>query len=145
MPGISSETYLSPAAFAESTCSREAVWPTCPLRYYDGRQDGPPRNLERTVAHPVSRLGRLLDLAGLALLLVGAICFGYAHAGMRGLQAAGFVPRKAGEPFGAVVQWEQWRRLAHVGVLAVIVGVAVGVAAAIVHIRQRRAVAQGES
>jgi heme/copper-type cytochrome/quinol oxidase subunit 1 len=90
------------------------------------------------LSQPVSRLGRLLDAIGLLLFLAGAVCFGMAYLGMKQLRAAGFVPRRPGEPFGAVHEWEQWQRLSWVGLTVAAVGLAVAVTAAIVWNRQKR-------
>lgn len=69
---------------------------------------------------------------------MGAVCFGMAFLGMRRLREAGFVPRRPGEPFGAVYEWEQWQRLSWIGITIAVVGVAVAVGAAIVWNRQKR-------
>jgi uncharacterized membrane protein YidH (DUF202 family) len=66
------------------------------------------------------------------------VFFGVAFSGMRRLRAAGFVPRRPGEPFGAVHEWEQLQRLSWIGITLAAVGVAVAVGAAVVWNRQKR-------
>jgi hypothetical protein len=87
--------------------------------------------------HPgtVSRTGRLLDLAGLALMLGGAACYLRAYLGMRALQQR---PRVPGDvPFAAMAEFERWWNWSRFGFAIFVAGIVVAVVAALVARRQR--------
>jgi hypothetical protein len=86
----------------------------------------------------VSRTGRLLDVAGLVLMLGGAGCYLRAFAGMRALQRR---PRVPGDvPFAAMAEFERWWNLSRLGGAVFLAGVVIAVTAAIVAHRQRAAI-----
>jgi heme/copper-type cytochrome/quinol oxidase subunit 1 len=86
----------------------------------------------------VSRFARSLDSLALLVFLVGAVCFGYAHLGMRRLQQSGFVENRV-VAWAMIGEWNRWQRLSWIGLALVVIGVTVGVVSAIVHARQKRA------
>ena len=87
------------------------------------------------MSHPVPRLGRQLDLAGLALFVVGILCYGWAYLGFENLQGA----RTArGAPPGAIAEADRLYTISRVGVGLMIAGGCVFIAAAIVARRSRR-------
>ncbi|GMV05822.1 MAG: hypothetical protein AMXMBFR53_20990 [Gemmatimonadota bacterium] len=75
----------------------------------------------------VPRIGRVLDLMGLALFLVGAGLYGRAWMGLRALPA--FVPDPAGEPWAAIRLANGYVRLQGTGRMFMAAGMAVFVAA----------------
>jgi hypothetical protein len=79
----------------------------------------------------------VLDIVALALVLGGAICYGVAFAGLKRLHAAGFVPHGPGNPWVAVDEWIRWRRLSWIGLAIGVLGIAVGVTAAVVAARKK--------
>ena len=83
----------------------------------------------------VPRVGRALDLAGLALFLGGALCYGYAWAGLRAIQGA----RTArGAPPGAIEEVDRLVVWSRTGATLMTLGIATGIIAALVAMRLAR-------
>ncbi len=78
----------------------------------------------------VPRSGRLLDLASVACLLSGAVCYGRAWLAMRDLEAGRLVA--GNRSHWATEQYGQYWQLSRVGIALLAVGVVVAVAAALV-------------
>jgi hypothetical protein len=75
----------------------------------------------------VPRIGRILDVVGLLLFLVGAGCFTWAWIGFGDVPA--FVPDPDGEPWAAVRMANGYLRLQKTGGSLMFVGILVFVAA----------------
>jgi hypothetical protein len=88
------------------------------------------------MANPVARSSRLIDVASLVLVVAGSGCYLLAYAGMRALQASIHDPSAA--IFAGYVRFVRLWQLSVVGLIAVGLGVLVGVGAAI-HARRDRA------
>ena len=86
---------------------------------------------------PVSRAGRVLDLVGLALLLVGALCYLRAYAGMRTLE--GVKPSPGAEAFASMKQWDRMHILSRTGLGLIGAGLVVAVGAAVAGGRRGKA------
>ena len=86
----------------------------------------------------VSRFARSLDSFALLVFLAGAVCFGYAHVGMRQLQNSGFVENHV-VAWAMIGEWTRWLRLSWLGLALVVTGVTIGVVSAIIHMREKRA------
>jgi hypothetical protein len=104
---------------------------------------GPVRCAVPSFPHPelvsqVSRLGRSLDALALSVFVVGAICFGTAHVGMRRLEQSGFVENRV-VAWAMIREWTRWQRLSWLGLALVVMGVTIGVVSALVHAKQKRA------
>jgi hypothetical protein len=79
---------------------------------------------------PVSRRARLLDIAGLTLLVVGLACYTYAYMGLRELESVQAAP---GTPaFAAVLRFDRMWKLSQLGIAIGAVGLVTAVVAAIV-------------
>jgi hypothetical protein len=87
----------------------------------------------------VSRRARLLDLAGIALMLLGAACFVWAHFGLARLQAEGVVLVARGQTFGKLREYQRWAWLWWSGLAMITTGVGIAVWAAVEHRRNTTA------
>ena len=85
----------------------------------------------------VPRIGRVLDLVGALLFLGGATLYARSFIGLRDMDA--FVRAEGDASFAAVERANELSRVGNVGIGLMIAGVAVGVLAAIVARRMRRA------
>lgn len=85
----------------------------------------------------VPRIGRVLDLVGALLFLAGATLYARSWSGLRDMDA--FVRAEGDVGFAAVERADALSRLGTTGVALMIAGVAVGVLAAVVARRARRA------
>jgi hypothetical protein len=92
----------------------------------------------KILVSPVSRFARSLDSLALLVFLTGAVCFAYAHLGMRQLRDTAFVENRV-VAWAMIGEWNRWQRLSWIGVALVVTGVTIGVLSAIVHARQKRA------
>ena len=75
----------------------------------------------------VPRIGRVLDLVGLVLFLVGAALYARAWVGFRGVSA--FVPQADGPAWSAVAVANRFWRLQKIGAGVMLAGLAVFVLA----------------
>jgi hypothetical protein len=91
----------------------------------------------------VSRRARLLDFAGIALILVGAVCYVVAHLGLARLQAEGVVLVAHGQTFGKLREFQRWAWLWWGGLAMITAGVGIAVWAALHHRRAQRANRRG--
>jgi len=85
----------------------------------------------------VPRIGRMLDLLGALLFLGGATLYARSWIGLRDMDR--FVRAPGDVSFAAVERADELSRIGTIGVALMIAGVAVGVLAAIVARRMRRA------
>jgi hypothetical protein len=85
--------------------------------------------------HSVPRLGRALDLVGLALFLAGAGCYMYAQRGMDGIRTGQTVI--TGSLFATLNQAKAYSRVADLGLALAVVGLMVFGAAFMVARRAR--------
>ena len=94
---------------------------------------------------PVGRLSRAIDLASLALILVGAALYVRAYLGMEAVRTTPETPFVRGtmEAFALFNQYLRLKRLSYVGLALVGVGLAVGLSAA-VHARKISRHSQGQ-
>lgn len=96
---------------------------------------------------PVSRTGRMLDLVGLALIVVGALCYLRAYAGMRALEAvkpSANPTLRAEEVFTSVNRWGRLNTLSNVGVGLIGAGIVVAVGAAVAGARRAKVEPTGD-
>jgi hypothetical protein len=76
---------------------------------------------------PVPRIGRILDFAGLLLFLAGGLVYARAWLGFQGIDE--FERPEHGTVMAATELVDGFRRMEHVGVAIMLVGIAVFVAA----------------
>jgi hypothetical protein len=80
----------------------------------------------------ISRTSRLIDVASVGLIIVGATMFGRAYLGMERVRNSPDVPFARGtmEAYALTNQFLRFQRLSYVGIGLVGVGIAVGLSAA---------------
>jgi hypothetical protein len=86
----------------------------------------------------VPRIGRLLDVAAAALLVVGGALYVRAYVGLEALRARPLAEFTAGMEISRLAEFHSLERLSYAGLALAIAGISVGVTAAIVAVRARR-------
>ena len=82
---------------------------------------------------PVPRIGRLLDVAGVLLILAGAACCGWAYLGLEQLRASGgkaFTPNMLA--YASLTEYRHWMHITWFGLALIAGGIGVAVWAAVV-------------
>jgi hypothetical protein len=84
----------------------------------------------------VPRLGRLLDLIGLALMLAGGACYGWAYIGL--VRLHDHPPTADHMLWVALAAFNHYNRVSTIGIVIAAIGLAVAITAAVVTHRSRR-------
>lgn len=86
----------------------------------------------------VPRIGRVLDLAAVALIVVGGALYARAYIGLEALRARPLAEYTMGMEIGRLAEFHGLQRLSLAGLVISTLGVGVGIAAALVAYRLRR-------
>ncbi|MEK7403179.1 MAG: hypothetical protein AABZ80_12560 [Gemmatimonadota bacterium] len=90
------------------------------------------------MTRPVSAAGRLLDVAAVGLIVGGGVTYAMAYQGFERIRAAPEVAYTRGMRIAALAEFYRLTTLSRVGLGMVVLGVVLGVVAAIVAHRNRR-------
>jgi len=82
------------------------------------------------MAITLARAARLLDYTSLAVISAGALCYGRAYVGLRGL-ADSAPARMGGQPFGALAEHARLVRVSNLGIAVLGVGIALALVATV--------------